>query len=1029
MDKFGTITLDEFYGKFDNFEISDYTVTSVNMLPPVSSDAWESYSSAENALNKKSEYKISLAGEWDFSFSVRPGEKAREKGKITVPSNIEMKGYGVPLYQNVNTAMGIYNKDYKKENYLALAKTMEMPVEYNPVATYERKVSIPKAWADRKTYIVFDGAETCIYLWVNGQFVGYSTDSFSQKRFDISGFIKTGENNIVCRTYTYSNGAWLEDQDYITFCGLSREVALYSKPVGHIEDFETVTDLDENYENGTLTVYAKGCIGAELYYKNNMIGHFEINNGSGKLNIEKVKKWSAETPDLYTLILKNNTAKEALRADIGFRKIEINGTKITINGKKLMIKGINRHENSPVNGRSVTREEMIRDIKLMKQFNINAVRTSHYPNNYLWYELCDRYGLYVMNEANIETHGWRRGYPGDNEDFIPLCLHRVRNMFERDKNRASVCLLSLGNEAGGGKCFYEAYKWLKERDRSNRPIHYEGDLKASDLVSSMYAGVDKMEERGKSETRPVIQCEYSHAMGNSLGNHKEYWEVYEKYDNLHGGFIWDFADQSVLWCDKHGAVSRGRCGAECVKYYSYGGDWEKWGAEKYAVTSYYGEDGVGISENGMSNGMFNADRTPKPGAYEVKYVQQNIKVEAVDIDNGLYNITNKFAFTDLNSFLGKYVILRNGSAVKSGEFNVSAKPGEKERVCIPFTIKDTAEYYINFEFVLKEDALWAEKGFSVADEQIKLNKKLRVTHSDGYKIWGDNFSVEVDQITGNLKNYTYNGKVIFESLEPDFSRVYSDNDIGNRMYKRAAGWSTAAEKRTLEKLNVTKNGEHITIQADYILGNGASLNMIYDIYIGGEIRVKNILDPKEANEDCEIPIISNRITLKSDFKNVKWYGRGPYENYPDRKCGSFVGIYEADVCDMMFPYIRPQLTGNRSDVRWAEVTNGNEMLKVTSEGEYFDFTLLKYTPKDINGDALYYGYAKDQRECVRHFHSLPKTDNIYFNITGFHGGIGGSNSWGEGEEGYPLKKYRLFKDKVYEYSYIISHNQTGDKDE
>lgn len=1076
---YGGITLDELYALDEyceaekNIEITDYNIVSVNREEAVSSDALESYNNKEEALNCNSTYKISLEGKWKFDWVIRPSEKPRDFfatdfdsslwKEIDVPSNAEMNGYGVPLYINKVSAMAIYNEGYGKTNMESYGATMKMPEYYNPVCSYIRKIDIPQHWKTRETYIVFDGAETCLYLWVNGKFAGYSTDSFTQKIFNITDFIHSGENVIACRTYTYSNGVWLENQDYITFTGLSRKIELYSKPKTHIRDFEIVTDFDSDYCNAELNLYAdvtsnglEASPEAVLYDGNKEICRFNlIKNNTygtdsvffGKACIKNVEKWSAEKPKLYTLLIQlfdyEGNVLEVNRTRVGFRKVEIKGTNMLINGKKIMLKGVNRHENCPDTGRAVTREQMVKDIQLMKMFNVNAVRTCHYPNSREWYELCDEYGLYVMAESNIETHEWWKWYPTDKPDWTAPCLDRIKSSFERDKNHPCVCFWSLGNEAGKGNNFAIMSSWFHVNDKSRRPVHYEGDRENSDMDSTMYTTPERIEQKGQVVSdKPVMLCEYSHAMGNSLGHFKEYWDIFEKYENLHGGFIWDFVDQSVEWCDKHGAVMQGLCNENCVKYMSYAGDWEHYGAEKYGLKSYYGNDDCdGFGENGPANGIFNADRTPKPGAYEMKYIHQNIKVIQKDIQNGSFTLVNKFNFTDTNEFDGEYIIYEDGYVLKREIMTLSVKAGQKKDFTVDYgniAVKNGAQYRISFEFRLKKDELYAKKGHVVAYDQFELEhiykprikrevaKTVDVSTTDTeIRISNDNLMIIFDKKKGDLKVYKWKGRDILTKsatttlLEPDFARIFSDNDMGNRMYRRAKDWSTAAECRKLVSIEVVGNyGNYARVRSEYILGNESKNIIFYDLLGDGSVIVYNQFDPTLCNTSSEIPLIANRLTLGAAYSNLQWYGRGPHENYIDRNNSANVGIYNDTVDNMMFDYIRPQLTGNRTDVRYVLVTDENRNgIMARALGEKLGFYALRYTAREINSDPIYYATATDRSQTTsRHYHDLKRSENVYLVLNYKQSGVGGTDSWGT----LPLPQYRVDKNKIYVYSYILT---------
>ncbi|MGN0243875.1 MAG: glycoside hydrolase family 2 TIM barrel-domain containing protein [Lachnospiraceae bacterium] len=1067
MNEYGGITLSELYERgYDrdgNIEITDYTITSVNRETGVSIDALKSYASSTDALQKAHPYKMSLNGDWKLNYVYRPEEKPADFFRIDydvsgwdtipVPANVELHGYGVPQYENVTTAMSIYNKGFSQENYETLAATMQMPTQYNPVASYVRTFSIPDDWQGRRNYLVFDGAETCVYAWLNGIFIGYSTDSFTQKIFDITEYLTEGENRLAVRTYTFSNGAWAEDQDYITFCGLSREVAIYSKPQTQIHDFDVVTTFDKEYTDATLTVKVavdgaldeNMMVKGELYDTNTRIQEFTVMDGVASVLVKQPKQWSAETPYLYRLVLllcdMEGQVFEALGTNVGFRQVEIHGTRMTINGKKLMLKGVNRHENSLLHGRAVTREEMIQDIRIIKQFNFNAVRTCHYPDAQEWYDLCDEYGLYILDETNLETHGWSRYYPTSHQDWLPICLDRMSSMYERDKNHSCVVIWSLGNEAGKGSVFGSMLDWMHEKDPSHRPVHYEGDHEHSDMYSTMYSSVYRLEQQGLTITdQPVMMCEYSHAMGNSLGNHKEYWDVFEKYDNMHGGFIWDFAEQSVLWCDEHGPVAKGCCNENCHPYHSYGGDWETYATAKLGIPNYYEEVGAAAnSENFCCNGVFQADRTPKPGAYEVRQVQQNINILETNVNLGDFVIQNKFAFQDLSDYELNYRIEENGKEIYRNSLDVNVAAGTNRTIHIDYPQiepKPGCHYDITFWYVLREDTSWAEAGYVAGWNQYEIKELYTLSdrkqeipsiiyeEQDGEVIIrNDDVLVSFEKRSGNMKCYRYQERdILTESehtslLEPDYSRMYSDNDYGNRMFLRCTEWNLAGENRQLQEMTVNQKKQScVAVRVVYQLPNLAVVTLEYQVYGNGAIQIQHQLDTTKTMSQCEIPQIGTRLTLDSQYENVTWFGNGPFENYIDRANASVRGIYHSSVDELFFPYVRPQLTGNRTNISYVALTNRDGYgLLVTAGTEQLEFTALSYTSKEVNTAAIHEGSAKDKACGIRHGHDLPDSHHIYLNLNQVQCGVGGSDSWGS----LALPPYLVTGRNLYAYSYTL----------
>ncbi|WP_298845346.1 glycoside hydrolase family 2 TIM barrel-domain containing protein, partial [uncultured Clostridium sp.] len=772
---------------------------------------------------------LTLNGIWKFSFAENP-EKRNKKffekdfdcskfDDIMVPSNWQLKGYDYPQYTNVS-----YPWTLSEDLVAPFA-----PTKYNPVGSYSRNFVVPTNWDGRPVYLSFQGVESAFYVWVNGELVGFGEDSFTPSEFDITSYLVEGENKLSVEVYRWCDASWLEDQDFWRLSGIFRDVYLYSTPKVHIYDFSVVTQLDEKYENSELIIKAKVTnyfqkevgkytIDAVLYDENNFnvlneplkmqvnIKQKENCKVDSNVHIENPLKWSSENPNLYNLVLtlkdECGNIVETLCCKVGFRCFEIKDGLMKINGKRIVFKGTNRHEFNCENGRALSREDMVKDIVLMKQHNINAVRTSHYPNNILWYDLCDEYGLYVIDETNLETHGsWTieqtkeeiRTIPGSKPEWTNAVIDRCNSMLQRDKNHPSVVIWSLGNEAWGGENFIKMHDFLKENDPT-RIVHYEGvfhapEFKAaSDIESQMYSKVEDLEEYAKNiHKKPFILCEYSHAMGNSCGNLFEYTELFDKYAILQGGFIWDWIDQGIKTKTADG-----------VEYLGYGGD--------------FGD--LPNDGNFCGDGLIFADRTLTSKIKEVKKCYQNVEFEAIDTDEGEFKITNKFLFTNLSDFKLVYKIIKSGKQAFEGGENLNIAPNSSGsiKLSLEFLKKNygTAEYYLDLSLVLKKDTIWAKKNHEIAFEQFKLfnkdftsiqnNLKEKIIYrvpkigedKEFIKIKGPNFEITFNKTTASIISYIFKGvELLKDELSPNFWRAHTDNDDGNKLQQRCITWKNA----------------------------------------------------------------------------------------------------------------------------------------------------------------------------------------------------------------------------------------------
>ncbi|HLR61593.1 MAG TPA: glycoside hydrolase family 2 TIM barrel-domain containing protein [Lentibacillus sp.] len=987
------------------------------------------YKNIEAALKddqSQSPFYKTLNGEWQFNWAKNPEQRPKDFYQegydvsgwdtIEVPSSWQLKGYGHPIYTNVTYPWtGVENPEPPKA-----------PTKHNPVGSYKKEFTVPKDWNGDPVYVSFQGVESAFYLWVNGEKVGYSEDSFTPAEFDISDYIKRdGKNTISVEVYRWSDGSWLEDQDMVRLSGIFRDVYLYSTPDTHMRDLSVTTDLDDSFEDATLNVnvdvskYSDKQVNGQtveldLYDQdsNSVLqspikgdvafdGKNQVSIKKDKL-IENPKKWSAEHPNLYTLVavLKDQNGKtiETTSTRVGFREFEVEEGQMKLNGKPITLKGVNRHEIDPKDGRTVSRERMIEDIKLMKKHNINAVRTSHYPNQTEFYELADEYGLYVMDEANLESHGKRFELPASDPQWLPASKDRLRSMIERDKNHPSIMAWSLGNEAGSGTTFQEMADLAREMDPT-RIVHYEGDTRWSDVESVMYPAVSYVEDYGKSgKEKPFLLIEYAHAMGNSVGNLYQYWDVIDSYDNLQGGFIWDWVDQNLL---------EPVPGNEDESYFAYGGDW---GDEP--------NDG-----NFLANGLVSADRTVQPELKEVKKVYQNIEVHDKDVKNGVIKLKNEYLFTNLSQYDAKWELKQDGEVIQEGALdNLDVAPLTTEEIELPIdkpSLQAGAEYYLNLSFKLKGDTSWASKGYEISAQQFKVPfdvpekqpeaigdmPKVAVDNNDStIAIDGSDFKLKFDKTKGTIDSFTHEGKELLKSgPQPDYWRAPNENDVGNGMPSRTGTWRDAGENRTVTDVKLTNYGENavqVKVTGTLPTETESNYKTVYTIYGTGEVAVKNTLEPGENLP--EIPAVGMELTLPEEFEQINWYGRGPESNYWDRKTGYPVGVYDSTVDDEFFPYAIPQETGNKTDVRWVTFTNEDGTGLMATGLPLMEFNALHYTEKDL--------------EEAAHPYELDKKDDIHVNLNYHQMGLGGDNSWGA----RPHPEFTMQAEKSYTSSYRLS---------
>ena len=980
-------------------------------------------------FQKSANYK-SLNGLWKFNYVDQYKDRRTDFYKrdlddsgwpnLNVPSNWELNGFGIPIYTNI-----IYPHP----------KTPPFIGANNPVGTYRRTFTVPGDWNDKEVLLHFGSISGAAFVYVNGNKVGMSKASKTPAEFNITQHLRKGENLVAVQVFRWHDGSYLEDQDFWRLSGIERDVYLYALPKLAIWDFSLKGDLDSKYTDGLFSAaidirsfagnqLKRGSLSVKLQDRsgrtvfNNeqvfVVGSDSIQTVSFAGTIRKPEKWNAEMPNLYNCIvtLKHEDGRtlSVTASKLGFRKVEIKDARLLVNGVAIAVHGVNRHEHDEVTGHATTKELMLKDIKLMKELNINAVRLSHYPNDPQWYKLCDQYGLYLVDEANIETHGmgaefqaWfdKSKHPAYLPLWAPAHKDRIVRMVERDKNYTSIIIWSLGNECGNGPVFHEMYDWIKKRDPS-RPVQFEqaGEDVNTDIVCPMYPSIASMKRYGAdaSKTRPYIMCEFAHAMGNSTGNFKEYFEIIRSSSNMQGGFIWDWVDQGIKAKNLNG-----------TQYWAYGGD----------LGSFYWQH----DENGVADGILSSDRTPDPGAYEVKKIYQNVIFTAKDITSGLLTVQNIFDFSNLDQYSFRWELLRNGEKVKEGEFALALAPHAKKDIKLDLPkIKSVegTEYFLNIFACTKVGTEMLPAGFEIAREQFKYagtyfakvvlpSAKLvvskderKVTFSAG-KVRG-----EFDLKRGAFSKYS-SGDINFNNFpEPYFWRAPTDNDFGNEMPSRLGIWRTAHQPKQLK--NVTVGEQHddgLMIKVIWQLSEiGVPYQIDYFVRNDGAVTITASMDMTNR-ELPELPRFGMRTTLPPEYENLIYYGRGPYENYIDRKEASVFGVYKDNIKNQYYRgYIRPQESGNKTDVRWFTLTDSaGRGFKITG-AQPIAFTAISHSAEDLDP-----GLTKKQQ----HPAELPVRNQVFLSIDLKQRGVGGDDSWGA----YPHQQYRLL-DKTYSYSYTVS---------
>jgi beta-galactosidase len=1003
------------------------------------------FQTVDQALTQKTQQSVyykSLSGTWKFNWVRKPADRpvdfyktdydVSDWDEIPVPANWELQGYGVPIYVNHQYEFADFKAPVSDEMKFIdgryPANPGKVPSDYNPVGSYRRTFTVPESWDGRQVFVQFGAVKSAFYLWVNGQKVGYSQGSKTPAEWDITKYLKKGENIIAAEVYRWSDGSYLECQDFWRISGIERDVYLYSTPKVRVQDFFAKADLDGAYKNGNFSLDVDLENDFDKLRSGNYTVEYQIfdaeqnviasDSQEAKINkkkavqitfvkeIENPKKWTAETPNLYSLVisLKNEDGEtvEVVSTKIGFRKIELIDTIFHINGVPVTIKGVNRHEHDQHNGHVISEEAMIKEIALMKQFNINAVRTSHYPTCERFYELCNEYGLYVTNEANIESHGMYYGEYSLARKTEWELAHVDRNvrMVERDKNHPCVVVWSMGNEAGDGVNFTAAYKAIKAIDPTFI-VHYERAIMGenTDIYCPQYPGVRTLQDYAKEKKpKTFISSEYSHAMGNSNGNLVDLWDEFykDRKDQLQGGYIWDWIDQAL--------VKKADDGTE---FWAYGGD--------------YGEN-MPSDNNFVCNGIISADYTPHPAMWEVKYAYQFVRFEETDAG---YKITNWHDFIDLNDYEISWTISENGKAVSTQVLkDLNLKPGESTTISVPVTMQilpANVERFIDFSVKLKKDKPFRKAGFEVAHDQFKLRMnsdeipevevgsraQLQLDESaTAHTITGENFVIAFNKASGTISSYNINGvELLQKGPQVNFWRPANDNDKGSGMLGRLGVWREVSRSIKPESVTAGLEAGTVSINANYKLNKVKSTQKVnYTIYVDGTITVKSIFETTEK-ELADMPRFGMRWELPVNFDNLEYFGRGPHENYIDRNRSAFVGLYKSKVADQYFNYVRPQENGYKTDARWFELRNENGIGIRVEGAPTVGFSALHNPIEDFDMENM---------DDYRHTNDIVKGDGVFICTDYKMMGVAGDDSWGA----RPYPEYSL-KAQNYEFSFTI----------
>ncbi|MEC0093328.1 beta-galactosidase, LacZ type [Paenibacillus macquariensis] len=997
--------------------LTDLNMYAVNRLDPHSDHRY--YETMEEAETLGAmPLRYSLNGEWKFSYAKHPDSRPQNFYKvdyncagwdhIDVPGHIQLQGYGKPQYANT-----MYPWDGVEE-----LRPPHIPQNDNVVGSYVKYFSVPDNMKNRPVMVSFQGVESALYVWVNGQFVGYSEDSFTPSEFDISSYLVEGENKLAVEVYQRSTGEWLEDQDFWRFSGIFRDVYLYTVPEIHVRDLYVHTGLDQEYSKGTLSVEldflsdVKASLELDLRDADGeqvTLVHSSVEGRTLEVSLDagRVQLWSAEKPYLYTLFIHvldaSGNLVEVIPQRVGFRVFELIDKVMCLNGKRIALKGVNRHEFNARRGRSVTKEDMLWDIRTLKQHNINAVRTSHYPNQTDWYELCDEYGIYVIDEMNLETHGsWQKlgavepswVIPGDRPEWQDIVLDRARSMVERDKNHPSILIWSCGNESHGGEVIYNVSQYFREKD-PDRLVHYEGIFHdrrfndTSDMESRMYAKPADIETYLLDDPqKPFISCEYMHAMGNSLGGMHKYTELERKYPLYQGGFIWDYIDQALFKKDRYGK-----------EFLAYGGDFGD------RPTDY----------NFCTDGIVYADRTLSPKMQEVKALYQNFRLQP---ELKGVTIVNESLFQNANDYRLEYSVNYEGSELYRGNMEVDVAPRSEQYVALPYLanfVDVAGEYYINTSLVLKEDMVWAQEGYEIAfgqnifqhgsvDRQPEVTTgKLKVIHGDvNIGVQGTNFSMLFSRAQGSLVSLGYSGReMISRPPYPEYWRAMTDNDRGCSKGFTHSGWYAASLMPKCVNVETTEQDDYVLVSFTYAvsISDDVKVTVTYGVRSDGALRVKTRY--QGAAGLPSLPIFALSFKIPMDYSHLDWYAMGPEENYIDRVHGAKLGVFHNEVSDNVSGYVKPQESGNRTGVRQVSITDD------LGHGILID--------ADVPVECNISPYTAFELEHAAHHYELPPVYYTVVTVAGRQMGVGGDDSWGA-----PVHdEYLIPSDGEMEFEFVI----------
>ena len=1087
------------YGQEKNIAhyIENEAVISENKLDAHAS--FSSYAPNEDALSfnpTSTNFYLSLDGEWKFQWVrspkdrsttfMSPSENIDTWDAIKVPSNWEVEGFGIPIYTNQQYEFADYKApvaddvEFIKDSSQSYVRTVPMypgkvPAKYNPVGSYRRDFNINSDWDGMEIFLHIGAMKSGGFVWLNGVYIGYSQGSKLPCEFDITQTAKSGKNTIAIQIFRWTDGSYLECQDFWRISGIERSVYAYAQPKLRVKDFEVVSNLDGVYKNGLIDI--------DIVIENHLVKNrkcqvvFKLYDSSEKLiisktgklevlkknqnvvnfhaMIENVKQWSAEHPNLYTLVIELNDKKgnpiESTASKIGFRSVEIKNGLLLVNGQRITLKGVNAQETDPETGHVMSEEMIMKDIRMWKENNINAVRLSHYPRGRRFYELCDVHGIYVVDEANIESHGM---YYGDrslakNESWEKAHVDRMLRMVERDKNHPSVIIWSMGNESGNGVNFYEGYKAIKANDKSKRPVQYERAYKNedgslydmdwnTDIIVPQYPTPALFQEVGKSKTdRPFIPSEYAHAMGNSTGNFQDYWDIIEQYDNLQGGFIWDWADQSIWKISKNGE-----------RYYSYGGD--------------YGND---MPSDGtfLNNGIVFPDRTPQPALYEVKKAHEfiNFKQKGINSNDEIeILIENLYDFTDLNIFDIAAIIKADGKVVKTipiETISIETHTGKLIKINLAtITYKPNTEYFVEISATTKNVWGLLPAGYEVAHEQVRLDVKYKkelvieengidlMLKKEGVNTIVSNANVELvfNEDEGCLTSYKFKNNELLKDgkgPKPNFWRAVTDNDFGNQMQMKNIEWKKASlfsEVTSIVSKQISAN--QVELKVSYNLpGVATEFTSIYLINGNGVVRIENTLGTTSYKGD--LPRIGMRMQLARQYSAMTYFGRGPWENYQDRKHSAFIDLYTSTVSNQYVPYIRPQENGYKTEVRWVSLIdkNGSGLMVVSEDtknglgisalhmpNEDFDTTPGLGYGDSIAVDEKYQMDEISELNYSKHTTDIKEQDLVQLNIDLIQRGVGGDDSW----YSKPQDKYLTYGNVEHHYSFYIIPIENGSKE-